>query len=159
VDIQYTSSRINIFYSHKPIAEHDKFSDGLRNEKSTDPSHLPYEVYVPESVESMLNKAKETGPAIYEVCKRLKAESKVDEQAVVDMKSIFEISNIYSPDILEESCKRAIKDFYIVSYNILIRIAKEISKDSNLKIKKEEQKTKGLVRGADYYRREKRNEQ
>ena len=57
---------------------------------------------------------------------------------------------------LEEACRRALKDFHLITYNTLIPYVREFSKNKGNKMKSEngnEQKH-GIVRGADYYRKD-----
>lgn len=62
---------------------------------------------------------------------------------------------IYGKEILEEACKRALKDFYRITYNTLIPYIKDISKNRKKKTNSENAKEHGhgIVRGADYYKK------
>ena len=61
VDVRYNNAIVYIYSSHKLIAEHKRLPSGLKNGKRTEASHLPYPVYIPETVESTTTKAEEIG--------------------------------------------------------------------------------------------------
>ena len=87
------------------------------------------------------------------VVSRLYREAKIKEQALMDVRSVLDIADLYSEDILEEACKAALRDFHKITYNTLMPYVKDISR--NRKVSKEktvDKAPKGIVRGADYYR-------
>ena len=153
VDIRYSTSMVYIYSSHKQIASHKRISPGVKNGKRTEPSHLPYKLYTPDTIDSTTEKAKGIGVNTYTVVCRLYREAKVQEQALMDVRSVLDIECLYNKEILEEACKRALKDFHKITYNTLMPYVKNISRD--MKYSSEittEKKSKGIVRGADYYR-------
>ena len=154
VDIKHSSTMVYIYAGSKKIAEHKRLPKGIRNGKRTDPTHLPYPQYVPDTVESTLKKAETIGRYTHTVISRLYDEAKLKEQALLDVKAILDISGMYSPKILDEACCLALKDFHKITYNTLIPYVKKISKSKKKKIDKNSNTvtSKGIVRGADYYR-------
>ena len=153
VDIRYSTSMVYIYSSHKQIASHKRITPGVKNGKRTEPSHLPYKLYTPDTVDSTTEKAKEIGINTHTVVTRLYREAKVQEQALVDVRSVLDIANLYNNEILEEACKLALKDFHKITYNTLMPYIKIISKEKKyLNETTVEKKSKGIVRGADYYR-------
>ena len=153
VDVKYSTTMVYLYSSHKLIAEHNRLTPGTRNGKRTDPSHLPYPIYTPDTVDSTTDKAKQIGANTHTVVCRLYREAKVIEQALVDVRSVLDIANLYSDDVLEESCKQALKDFHKITYNTLMPYVKDISKSKKVTKKDAADKApKGIVRGADYYR-------
>ena len=156
VDVRYNNAIVYIYSSHKLIAEDKRLPSGLKNGKRTEASHLPYPVYIPETVESTTAKAEEIGANTTTVICRIYENAKIKEQALMDVKSVFDIASIYGEKTLEEACRRALKDFHMITYNTLIPYIKDISKSKKNKMKSENEKEQkhGIVRGADYYRKE-----
>lgn len=138
------------------IAEHKRLPSGLKNGKGTEASHLPYPVYIPETVESATAKAEEIGTNTTTVVCRIYENAKIKEQGLMDVRSVLDIASIYGEKTLEEACGRALKDFHMITYNTLIPYIKDISKSKKNKMKSENEKEQkhGIVRGAGYYRKE-----
>ena len=155
VDVRYSNTLVYIYSSHKLIATHKRLPSGMKNGKRTDPLHLPFPLYTPDTIESTIERAKEIGNNTYIVINRLYEESKLKEQVLLNVRSILDIASIYSEDILEKSCKMALKDFHRITYNTLIPYAKDISKSGKKTVDKSkvEKTTSGIVRGADYYKK------
>lgn len=156
VDVRYNNTMVYIYSSHKQIAEHKRLPSGLKNGKRTEASHLPYPLYTSETVESTTAKAEEIGANTTTVVCRIYENAKIKEQALMDVRSVLDIASIYGEKTLEEACKRALKDFHMITYNTLIPYIKDISKNKKNKMKSENGKEHkhGIVRGADYYRKD-----
>lgn len=156
VDVRYNNAMVSIYSSHKLIAEHKRLPSGLKNGKRTEASHLPYPLYTPETVESTIAKAEEIGTNTTTVIGRIYENAKIKEQALMDARSVLDIASIYGEKILEEACRRALKDFHMITYNTLIAYIKDISKSKKNKMNSENGKVhqRGIVRGADYYRKD-----
>ena len=157
VDVKYNNAMVSIYFSHKLIAEHKRLPSGMKNGKRTEASHLPYPLYMPETVESTTVKAEEIGANTATVVCRIYENAKIKEQALMDVRSVLDIAGIYGEEMLEEACKRALKDFHMITYNTLIPYIKDLSKN-NIKNKtkswNEKEQKHGIVRGADYYRKD-----
>lgn len=156
VDVKYNNSQVFIYYSHELIASHKILPKGTRNGKRTENSHLPYPLYTPDTVESTLKKAKEIGANTYVVITRLYENAKVKNQAVVDAKAILDIASVFGGECLEAACRNALKDFHLITYGTLMTYVKELLKTkkySNSVVTKETS-AKGIVRGANYYRKD-----
>ena len=122
-------------------------------------SHLPYPVYTPDTMESTLNKAEAIGNSTKTVIDRLYDHAKVKEQALVDARTVLDIANVYDKEILETACSLALKDFYLIPYNTLMPYVKKAVKNRKnaLTTKNIEAHKQGIVRGADYYRKDGKN--
>ena len=155
VDVRYSSQTVYIYFSHKLIAQHKRLPSGIKNGIRTDESHLPYQLYTPDTIESTIEKAKDIGTCTLKVVNRLYDDAKLSEQAVLDVRSILDISSVYSPEILEEASKRALRDYYRITYNTLIPYIRDISKEKKMKsvTDNKSKKAQGIVRGADYYKK------
>ncbi len=156
VDVRYSNAMIYVYSSHKLIAEHKRLPAGIKNGKRTKVSHLPYPLYVPETVESTIAKAEKIGSNTKTVVCRIYDNAKIKEQALMDVRTVLDIAGIYGAEMLEEACRKALKDFHMITYNTLIPYIKEISKDRKNEAKPGDAKKHehGIVRGADYYRKD-----
>lgn len=75
----------------------------------------------------------------------------------MDVRSVLDIAGIYGEEMLEEACKRALKDFHMITYNTLILYIKDLSKNNRKNKTKswnEKEQKHGIVRRADYYRKD-----
>lgn len=147
---------VYIYSLHKLIAEHKRLPAGIKNGKRTEASHLPYPLYTPETVESTTAKAEKIGSNTKTVVCRIYDNAKIKEQALMDVRTVLDIAGIYGEEMLEEACWKALKDFHTITYNTLIPYIKEISKGRRNEAKCEDAKKHehGIVRGADYYRKD-----
>ena len=107
-------------------------------------------------MESTLNKAEAIGNSTRTVIGRLYDNAKVKEQALVDARTVLDIVGVYDKDTLETACSLALKDFYLITYNTLMPYVKKAAKNrkkdlTNKNIKAQKQ---GIIRGADYYRKD-----
>jgi hypothetical protein len=159
VDVQYNSTLVFIYASHKLIAGHKRIPTGIRNAKRTEMSHLPYPVYTPDTMESTLNKAESIGNSARIVIGRLYDNAKAREQALVDARTVLDIASVYDKDILEKACSLALEDFYLVTYDTLMPYVKKAVKNRKnaLTTKDIEAHKQGIVRGAGYYRKDGKN--
>jgi hypothetical protein len=129
---------------------------GIKNGKRTEASHLPYLLYVPETVESTTAKAEKIGSNIKTIVCRMYDNAKIKEKALMDVRTVLDIADIYGEEMLVEASRKALKDFYTVTYNTLMPCIKEISKSRKNEAKPGNIKKHkyGVVRGADYYRKD-----
>jgi hypothetical protein len=80
-------------------------------------------------------------------------EAKVEEQPMQTARSILSIADIYSPEILEKACDKALRQYHMPYYKIISFHAKNINSAKELTEFKENNKKSGIVRGADYYKK------
>ena len=153
VDVKYSNTMLYIYISGKRIAEHMRLSAGSKNASRTDPSHLPYPQYTPDTLKSIREKAKDIGYCTGTVIERLIENRKVEEQAIIDIRPVLGIGTRYGNEILEEACRKALKDHYLISYNTLNDYVKELIKKQKASEKNNKTLATGIVRGADYYGR------
>jgi len=156
VDVRYNNTMVYIYASHKLIAEHKRLPSGIKNGKRTEAAHLPYPLYKPETVGSTTERAEKIGINTNTVVRRIYDNAKIKEQALMDVKAVLDIAGIYGEEMLEEACKKALKDYYMITYNTLIPYIKDISSSRKNRPKpgNAEKQGHGIVRGADYYRKD-----
>ena len=119
----------------------------------TEEGHLPFPLRKGLSVDALRDKARDTGPKTFEVIRRMFDEAKVEEQPMQTAKAILSIADIYSPEILEKACDKALRQYHMPYYRTIYSHAKTINSEKELMEFKENNKTSGIVRGADYYRK------
>ena len=90
VDVRYNNAFVYIYSSHI-----QRLPSGLKNAKRTEASHLPYPIYIPETVESTTAKAEEIGTNTTTVVCRIYENAKIKEQALMDVRSVLDIASIY----------------------------------------------------------------
>ena len=100
------------------------------------------------------DRAREIGSQTFEVIRRMFDEAKVKEQPLQTAKSILSIADMYSPDILEDACRLSLRQYHMPYYKTIYSHAKKINKQVEYESFKKSNKNTGIVRGADYYRRE-----
>lgn len=144
-----------IYYNGNGIARHSIIPKHERNGIRTDESHLPMPLRRDITPDMLRDLARDTGPKTFEVVRRMFDESKVEEQSLQTVKSILAIADLYTPEILEKACELSLKQYHMPYYKTIYGHAKKLNKDAEYKEFKENNKTSGIVRGADYYRKDK----
>ena len=159
VDVKYSSSHVSIYCSHELIAQHKILPDGTKNGRRTEASRLPYPLYTPDTIESTTEKARSIGFHTSVVITRIFENAKVKEQAIVDAGAILGIASVHGGKCLEAACQKALKDFHLVTYKTLVDYIKKESRNSSNDTETADKRAgkpsaKGMVRGADYYRKD-----
>ncbi len=123
--------------------------NGMRTEES----HLPFPLQKNLSVDAVCDKARETGPKTFEVIRRMFDEAKIKEQSLQTARALLSIADIYSPEILEKACNKALRQYHMPYYKTIYSYAKSINSKEELTEFKENNKKSGIIRGAEYYRK------
>jgi transposase len=150
VDVKYNNHFVFIYYDRTEISRHQILPKGMSNGIRTDETHLPFPLQKNISIEDICNKARQVGPKAFEVIHRMFDEAKVKEQPLHSARSILSIADNYSAETLEKACEKALKQYHLPYYKTIITHAK------NIQISKEEKvvnKSTGIVRGSDYYKK------
>lgn len=155
VDIKYNNYLMFIYYNRNEIARHPIIPKNERNGIRTKESHLPMPLRRDITPDMLRDLAQNTGPNTFELIERMFDESKVEEQSLQNVKSILAIADLYTSEILEKACELSLKQYHMPYYKTIYRHAKKLNKDAEYKEFKKSNKSSGIVRGADYYRREK----
>lgn len=154
VDVKYNDHLVFIYYNRTEIARHTIIPKHEHNGIRTDESHLPMPLRRDLSPDMLRDIARDIGPDTFEVIRRLFDETKVEEQSLQTVKSILAIADLYTPEILEKACRLSLRQHYIPYYKTIYAHAKNLNKDAEYNEFKESNKNTGIVRGADYYRKE-----
>ena len=109
MDVKFNSHLVFIYYNRTEIARHQILPKHPANGMRTEESHLPFPLWKYLSVDALRDKARETGPKTFEVIRRMFDEAKVEEQPMQTVKAILSIADIYSPEILEKACDKALR--------------------------------------------------
>ena len=153
VDVKFNSHLVFIYYNRTEIARHQILPRHMANGMRTEQAHLPFPLRKNLSVDALRDRARETGPKTFEVIRRMFDEAKVEEQPMQTAGAILSIADIYSPQILEKACDKALRQYHMPYYKTIYSNAKSINSEKELTEFKENNKKSGIVRGADYYRK------
>jgi len=155
VDIKYSDSLVFIYYNRTEIARHSIIPRHERNGIRTKEEHLPMPLRKDITPLMLKDMARDIGANTFELIRRMFDESKVEEQALQTAKSILAIADIYTDKILEEACRLSLKQYHSPFYKTIYGHAKKLNKDAEYAEFKESNKNVGIVRGADYYGKDK----
>lgn len=154
VDVKYNDHLVFIYYNRTEIAKHSIIPKHERNGIRTDESHLPMPLRKDLTPDMLRDIARDIGPNAFEVVRRMFNEAKVEEQFLQTVKSILAIADIYTPEILDKACKLSLKQYHMPYYKTIYGHAKKLNKAAEYNEFKESNKSSGIVRGADYYRKD-----
>ena len=154
VDLKYNNRLVYIYYNRTEIARHIILPKYETNGMRTDEKHLPMHLYKDYTPDMLRDIAEVVGPNTYELIKRLFDESRLEEQSVMTARSILSIGDLFTSDILERSCELSLRDYHNPDYKTLYRLSKTLSKNSDEIQVETTKKSNGIVRGADYYRKD-----
>ena len=153
VDVKFNSHLVFIYYNRTEIAKHPILSKHMTNGMRTEQAHLPLPLKKNLSVEELCDKARETGPKTFEVIRRMFDEAKVKEQPMQTARAILSIADIYTPEVLEKACDKALRQYHMPYYKTIYSHAKSINSAKELTEFKENNRKFGIIRGADYYKK------
>ena len=156
VDVRATDTTIEIFYNHNRIASHPRLK-GRPGQYSTITSHMPedHQKYLEWNGDRFRKWAERIGISTYSVVNALLTSKSVEQQAYRGCMGLLKLSEKYSEALLEAACKRTLSYTSTPSYKIIKNIlVTGLEKLDPVKPESEcTHITKGITRGADYYRR------
>lgn len=140
-----------MYKKHEEIARHERFGRTVVNSRRTEEAHLPIPLKQEETIDSLLQKAKEIGPFTFKVVEKMFEDAKVKAQPALDVMAILSTTKDYPAEAVEKACKKALSEHLVPSYS---DVRKHLSrKDRVQKVpEKKDSKYDGIVRGADYYK-------
>ena len=157
VDVRVTEHTIEIFYNHNRIASHRRLT-GRPGQYSTITEHMPQEHqrYLEWNGDRFRKWAERIGINTYTVVNAILTSKPVEQQTYRSCMGLLKLAEKYSDSRLEAACKKALSFTASPSYksisNILATDADRTGSFEN-ESGTTKQKSKGITRGADYYRR------
>lgn len=157
VDVRVTEHTIEIFYNHNRIASHRRLT-GRPGQYSTITGHMPqdHQRYLEWSGDRFRKWAERIGINTYSVVNATLTSKPVEQQTYRSCMGPLKLAEKYSDSRLEAACKEALSFTASPSYksisNILVTGADRTGPSEN-ESGTTKQKTKGITRGTDYYRR------
>jgi hypothetical protein len=108
VDVRLTAQAVEIFHSGTLIAAHAKAQE--RGRRSTRRAHRPekHVAVIDQSLARTLKWARDIGPATAAVIENQAAQRKHPEETLRSAQGILRLSKDFSPQLLEQACKRAL---------------------------------------------------
>ena len=109
VDVRMTKSTVEVFYGGKRICSHPRLY-GRANQYSTTESHMPpnHQQYVQWNGDRFRRWAKKIGENTHTVIDALLSGYKVEQQGYKACMGILKLADKYSPERLENACRKAL---------------------------------------------------
>ncbi|MBU5431086.1 IS21 family transposase, partial [Kineothrix sp. MSJ-39] len=156
VDVRVTDTTIEIFYNHNRIASHRRLK-GRTGQYSTITEHMPedHQKYLEWNGDRFRKWAERIGINTYTAVNAILTSKRVEQQTYRSCMGLLKLAEKYSEAKLEAACKRALSFTASPSYksinNILVTGADKLITSSDDTVTTH--KSRGITRGADYYRR------
>ena len=156
VDVRVTDTTIEIFYNHNRIASHRRLK-GRPGQYSTITEHMPedHQKYLEWNGDRFRKWAERIGTSTYATVNAILTSKGVEQQTYRSCMGLLKLTEKYSDELLEAACKKALSYTASPSYksikNILVTGSEKLLSGTTDSITT--QKTHGITRGADYYRR------
>lgn len=157
VDVRVTEHTIEIFYNHNRIASHRRLT-GRPGQYSTITEHMPqdHQRYLEWNGDRFRKWAERIGINTYTVVNAILTSKPVEQQTYRSCMGLLKLAEKYSDSRLEAACKKALSFTASPSYKSISNIpaaSADQTGSSENGSGNTKQKTKGITRGADYYRR------
>ena len=159
VDVRVTDSTVEIFYKQNRVASHKRLH-GRRGQYSTAQDHMPekHKQYQEWNGDRFRQWARKIGSNTYKVTESILASKAIEEQSYLTCRSLLKLADTYSPQKLEEACRKACQFSQKPSYksvkNILTAMTAMDSKatgDTSHDNGNGSYNRFGITRGAEYY--------
>ena len=156
VDVRVTDTTIEIFYNHNRIASH-RLLKGRPGQYSTITEHMPedHQKYLEWNGDRFRKWAERIGTSTYTAVNAILISKGVEQQTYRSCMGLLKLTEKYSDELLEAACKKALSYTASPSYksikNILVTGSEKLLSETTGSITT--QKTHGITRGVDYYRR------
>ena len=154
VDVRMTRSTIEIFFDGNRICSHRRLY-GRPNQYSTNEEHMPknHQKYIQWNGERFIKWAEKIGENTTSVVKAILGGYKVEQQGYKACMGLLKLADKYTPDRLENACKRALGFTPHPSYkNIQVILSSGQDKqDSTVNSDTSTNEQYGFTRGNSYY--------
>ena len=158
VDVRITGTIIEVFYNQNRIASHRRLY-GRKNQYSTITEHMPkeHQHYLEWNGDRFRKWAEGIGENTAKVIDAILRSKRVEQQSYRACMGLLKMVDKYSPTELEKACETALSYTQSPSYKSVSNII-AASKDKADSSSEDEKSTtpnnsKGITRGAGYYRR------
>ena len=157
VDVRVTDYTIEIFYNHNRIASHRRLR-GRTGQYSTITEHMPedHQKYLEWNGDRFRKWAERIGINTYTVVNAILTSKGVEQQTYRSCMGLLKLAERHSDVTLEAACEKALTYTASPSYksikNILVTQSDKLISETKADIETTH-KTRGITRGADYYRR------
>ena len=154
VDVKFNDHMLFVYHNRVEIASHQILPAHLKNGMRTNESHLPMPLKQTMTPELALDHARDIGPKTFEVIRRMFDEAAVREQPLQTAMSILALKKMFSSEILEKSCELSMRRYHIPYYGTILSQAQLLKKNMEFEEFRANNRKSGIVRGADYYKKE-----
>lgn len=153
VDIKVTNTTLSIYYQNKRLNIHRLYPEYVSNKYSTYEQDMPESVKVSEWDDERIKKwASKIGPNTRKVIDIIFDRCIIKEQGYNPAMSVLHLSDKYSNERLELSCKIALRKYPSPRYKHLnVILSNNQDLEINQKTTNKEIKATGHLRGAEFY--------
>ena len=157
VDVRLTRTTVEIFFAGTRIASHLRLH-GRPNQYSTVEKHMPpdHQAYLQWNGERFRRWAEQTGQHTAAVVRLFLSAHKVEQQGYKSCMTLLKLAERYSPQRLENACRRALSytsSPSLKSVQSILKSGQDALPPVESPTQKEEPKIHKFTRGASYYKR------
>lgn len=153
VDVRITKTTVEVFFNGNRICSHQRLY-GRKNQYSTTESHMPpnHQQYTQWNAERFIKWAAKIGVNTKTVISAVLSGYKVEQQGYKSCMGILKLADKYSPERLENACKKALTYTPRPSLkNTQTILSSGQDKTETVTREKTSESQYGFTRGADYY--------
>ena len=154
VDVRLTRMTVEVFYDGNRICSHRRLY-GRANQYSTNEEHMPndHQKYIQWNGERFINWAAKIGNNTKAVVTAILTGYKVEQQGYKACMGLLKLADKYTPDRLENACKRALSFTPRPSYkNIQVILSSGQDRQEEIREEKVDSTEQyGFTRGGSYY--------
>ena len=157
LDVRLTRTTVEIFFSGTRIASHLRLH-GRPNQYSTVEDHMPpdHQAYLQWNGERFIRWAEQIGQHTAAVVRLFLSAHKIEQQGYKSCMALLKLAERYSPQRLENACRKALSytsSPSLKSVQSILKSGQDKLLDEDALPKPEEPKAHKFTRGAGYYKR------
>ena len=155
VDVRMTRNTVEIFFDGNRICSHRRLY-GRPNQYSTNEEHMPkdHQKYIQWNGDRFIKWAEKIGVNAAMVVKAILSGYKVEQQGYKSYMGLLKLADKYTPDRLENACKRALSFTSRPSYKniqIILSSGQDKQEDPAVSSASSNGEQYGFTRGDSYY--------
>ncbi len=155
VDVHMTRSTVEIFFDGNRICSHRRLH-GRPNQYSTNEEHMPkdHQKYIQWNGERFIKWASKIGESTATVVKAILSGYKVEQQGYKACIGLLKLADKYTPDRLENACKRALNFTPRPSYKniqVILSSGQDKQEEQSVNEMSNTDEQYGFTRGDSYY--------